>query len=65
MNVFHVPATWLRTWRERKARRERMLAVMVVLKATTPGTPPPSPDVQRWVNRTLKRRIFTTDNEAH
>ena len=59
MNVFQMPATWLRTWREHRARDERMLAVMVVLTATTPGTPPPSPDVQRWVNRTLKRRIFT------
>ena len=59
MNVFQMPATWLRTWREHRARDERMLAVMVVLTATAPGTPPPSPDVQRWVNRTLKRSIFT------
>lgn len=59
MKPFKSVAAWLRTRREQRAHDERLLAVMVALASMTPGTPPPSPDAQRWVNRTLNRRVFT------
>lgn len=49
---------WLRARREQSRQRDRIVAMLVVLTESTPGVPPPSKEIQRWVNHALNEPIY-------